>query len=168
MASFLSRYLKHISFFVLIIAILYKYEIPDSPSNSKTLLIKKNSLLPYDKVQVYQLITNIDKFTGVCSFFFQRKNLILSLLVVSKCCSCWTYKSYCITSEKTRRWKISIDHEDSFDWFVDLFRSIEKRNHTLPRWDLIGINYSKNRSSSTVYILGEFLVTWNKFHWTEE
>ncbi|CAF0854945.1 unnamed protein product [Adineta ricciae] len=64
MASFLSRYLKYISFFVLIVAILYKYEIPVSPSNSKTLLIKKNSLLPYDKVQVYQLITNIDKFTG--------------------------------------------------------------------------------------------------------
>ncbi|UJR25721.1 hypothetical protein I4U23_007072 [Adineta vaga] len=64
MASIFSRYLKHISCIILIFAILYKYEIPAKSSDGKILLITKSSTLAYDKLHVYQIITNIDKFTG--------------------------------------------------------------------------------------------------------
>jgi hypothetical protein len=49
-------------------AILYKYEIPIDPSSTdtKTLLFTKSATVQYDRVHVYKVITNIDKYATVC------------------------------------------------------------------------------------------------------
>ncbi len=64
MAFILPRYLKYISVVILIVSILYKYEItPDK----KTILITKKATLQYNRSHVYKIITNIEKYPVVCS-----------------------------------------------------------------------------------------------------
>ncbi len=52
----------------MIIAILYKYEIPldSSTTDTKTFLFTKTATLQYDRAHVYKVITNIDKYATVC------------------------------------------------------------------------------------------------------
>lgn len=64
MAFILPRYLKYFSVVILIVSILYKYEItPDK----KTILITKKATLQYNRSHVYKIITNIEKYPVVCS-----------------------------------------------------------------------------------------------------
>ena len=65
MAIVLPGYLKYLSFIILIIAILSKYEIPSS-TDSKTFLFTKTATIQHDRAHVYKVITNIDKYATVC------------------------------------------------------------------------------------------------------
>jgi hypothetical protein len=65
MAIILPRYLKYLSFIVLIISILYKYEIPSS-TDPKTFLFTKTATVHHERAHVYKVITNIDKYATVC------------------------------------------------------------------------------------------------------
>jgi len=72
MATVLPRYLKYVSLIVMLLAVLYKYEIPLDPSSSsdtKTLMFTKIATVQYDRIHVYKVITNIDKYTLVCFHF---------------------------------------------------------------------------------------------------
>lgn len=64
MAIILPRYLKYVSVFILIIAILYKYEIS---SDQKTLLITKEATFQYNRSHVYKIISDIKRYPMVSS-----------------------------------------------------------------------------------------------------
>jgi hypothetical protein len=66
MATVLPRYLKYVSLIVMLLAVLYKYEIP---SDTKTLMFTKIATVQYDRIHAYKVITNIDKYTLVCFHF---------------------------------------------------------------------------------------------------
>lgn len=67
MTTTLPRYVKYLSLFVVLIAILYKYEIPLDPSSpeTKTLIFTKVAAVQHDRTHVYKVITNIDKYASV-------------------------------------------------------------------------------------------------------
>lgn len=68
MAILVSKYLRYTSMVILIFAIFYKYEISSdkSVSDKKTLLLTKKAVLPYNRSFLYEIITNINKYTVVC------------------------------------------------------------------------------------------------------
>lgn len=67
MAIVLPAYLKYLSFIVLLIAILSKYEVRFDPSlgDKKTAMLTKIATVQVDRTHVYKFITNIEKYTSV-------------------------------------------------------------------------------------------------------
>jgi hypothetical protein len=68
MANILSGYLKYFSIIIIIFAILYKYEISSdrSSTDKKTLIVTKKAVLEYNRSYVFNIITNINKYSMVC------------------------------------------------------------------------------------------------------
>ncbi|CAF0917252.1 unnamed protein product [Adineta ricciae] len=66
MPTILPRYLKYFSLIVLVIAILSKYEVPlnSASTDRKTLMFTKVATIQQDRVHVYKVITNIDKYSS--------------------------------------------------------------------------------------------------------
>ena len=64
MLSNLTRYSRYLAFFILILAILYQYEIPSdiSTSDNSTFLLTKTAIFPRNRTFVYQIIADIQKF----------------------------------------------------------------------------------------------------------
>ena len=71
MATVLPRYVKYLSLIVMLMAVLYKYEIPLDPSSTdpKTLIFTKVATVQHDRAHIYKVITNIDKYASVCESF---------------------------------------------------------------------------------------------------
>ena len=70
MATVLPRYLKYLSFLMMIFAVLYKYEIPvdesTAASNRTTWVLSKIATVHQERAHVYRIIANIDKYATVC------------------------------------------------------------------------------------------------------
>lgn len=64
MAIILPGYLKYISVFVLLTAILYQYE---TSSDNKTLLITKEATFQYNRSHVYSIVSDIKRYPLVSS-----------------------------------------------------------------------------------------------------
>lgn len=64
MSSNLTRYSRYLAFFILILAILYQYEVPSdiSTSDNSTFLLTKTAIFPRNRTFVYQIIADIQKF----------------------------------------------------------------------------------------------------------
>ncbi len=83
MANILSGYLKYFSIIIIIFAILYKYEISSdrSSTDKKTLIVTKKAVLEYNRSYVFNIITNINKYSMVCYWNNYRIDFIIKYFI---------------------------------------------------------------------------------------
>jgi len=77
MANTLSGCLKYFSIIMMILAILYKYEISSdrSSSDKKTLIVTKQAVLECNRSYVFNIITNINKYAMV--FYWNNCRILI-------------------------------------------------------------------------------------------
>ena len=83
MATIFAPYYKYLSLFILIVGVLYQYEIPKNsslPNAGDTFILTKAATLSIGRAQAYKIIADIDKYPLVRCFAYSSCSYSIELV----------------------------------------------------------------------------------------